>query len=241
MKEDVRNRQEMSIFCVVLCISPLKICFGGEYCYGGKSMKTVSRKRNATLNMVRIAMLTAVSLVLMQFDIPIIGFYKLDFSNVPVLLGAFGMGPGSGIAILALKNLIDGLLLSQSLGIGQVADFVIVAGLVLPAALICQKNRTMKGAIVGMVVGSVVMAIDGALMNLFVLIPAYCGEIPFIPGFISREAVVGMFTSVLPKVDSVNEVILYATLPFNLMKAVAVSLLTMLLYKRVSPILKSKK
>lgn len=203
--------------------------------------KTVSAKRNATLNMVRIAMLSAVSLVLMQFDIPLIGFYKLDFSNVPVLLGAFAMGPGSGIAILALKNLIDGLLLSQSLGIGQVADFVIVAGLVLPAALIYRRNRTMKNAIIGMIVGSVVMAIDGALMNLFVLIPAYCGEIPFIPGFISREAVVGMFTSVIPAVDSVNKVIVMVTLPFNLIKAIAVSVLTALLYKHVSPILKGRK
>ena len=203
--------------------------------------KTVSAKRNATLNMVRIAMLSAVSLVLMQFDIPLIGFYKLDFSNVPVLLGAFAMGTGSGIAILALKNLIDGLLLSQSLGIGQVADFVIVAGLVLPAALIYRRNRTMKNAIIGMIVGSVVMAIDGALMNLFVLIPAYCGEIPFIPGFISREAVVGMFTSVIPAVDSVNKVIVMVTLPFNLIKAIAVSVLTALLYKHVSPILKGRK
>ena len=201
----------------------------------------VMGKRNATLNMVRIAMLTAVSLVLMQFDIPLIGFYKLDFSNVPVLLGAFAMGPGSGIAILALKNLIDGLLLSQSLGIGQFADFAIVAGLVLPAALIYRKNRTLKGAVIGMVVGSVVMAIDGALMNLFVLIPAYCGEIPFIPGFITREAVVGMFSKVIPAVNSVNKVIVMVTLPFNLIKAVAVSLLTGLLYKHVSPILKGRK
>ena len=203
--------------------------------------KNMLNKRNATLNMVRIAMLTAVSLVLMQFDIPLIGFYKLDFSNVPVLLGAFAMGPGSGVIILALKNLIDGLLLSQSLGIGQFADFVIVAGLILPASLIYRKNRTLKSAIIGMAVGSVVMAIDGALMNLFVLIPAYCGEIPFIPGFISREAVVGMFSSVIPAADSVNKVIVMVTLPFNLIKAIAVSVLTALLYKRVSPILKSKK
>lgn len=203
----------------------------------GKNQKS----RMATLNMVRIAMLTAVSLVLMQFDIPLIGFYKLDFSNVPVLLGAFAMGPASGLIVLLLKNLIDGLLLSQSLGIGQLADFVVVAGLILPAALIYQKNRTLKGAVLGMIVGSVVMAIDGALMNLFVLIPAYCGEFPLIPGFTTREAVVGMFSSVIPAADSVNKVIVMVTLPFNLIKAAVVSILTGLLYKHVSPILKGRK
>ena len=92
--------------------------------------------RNTTLNMVRVAMLTAVSLILMQFDIRIIGFYKLDLSNVPVLLGAFAMGPLCGEGVLLLKNLLDGLLLSNSLGIGQLADFLSVSARVLPAALI---------------------------------------------------------------------------------------------------------
>ena len=114
-------------------------------------MSNVSRKRTAkmaTLDMVRIAMLTAVSLVLMQFEIPIVAFYKLDFSNVPVLLGAFAMGPLNGLLVLLLKNVLDGLLLSQSLGVGQLADFTVVAGLILPAALIYRKNRTMKGAVI---------------------------------------------------------------------------------------------
>ena len=132
-------------------------------------MSNVSRKRTAkmaTLDMVRIAMLTAVSLVLMQFEIPIVAFYKLDFSNVPVLLGAFAMGPLNGLLVLLLKNVLDGLLLSQSLGVGQLADFTVVAGLILPAALIYRKNRTMKGAVIGMVVGTVCMAIMGAIMSL---------------------------------------------------------------------------
>lgn len=142
-------------------------------------MSNVSRKRTAkmaTLDMVRIAMLTAVSLVLMQFEIPIVAFYKLDFSNVPVLLGAFAMGPLNGLLVLLLKNVLDGLLLSQSLGVGQLADFTVVAGLILPAALIYRKNRTMKGAVIGMVVGTVCMAIMGAIMNYFVLNPCILQE-----------------------------------------------------------------
>lgn len=209
---------------------------------GFANMSVKTNKRNATLNMVRIAMLTAVSLVLAQFDIPIIGYLKLDFSNVPVLLGAFAMGPLSGVSILALKNLIDGILLSQSLGIGQFADFTVVAGLILPAALIYRSNRTFKRAIIGMVVGSVVMAIDGALMNYFVLIPGYCGEIPFIlPMVPSRDVIINMFAKVVPALDSIDKIVMWAVFPFNLVKAVAVSILTALLYKRVSPILKSKK
>ena len=197
--------------------------------------------RNTTLNMVRVAMLTAVSLILMQFDIRIIGFYKLDLSNVPVLLGAFAMGPLCGEGVLLLKNLLDGLLLSNSLGIGQLADFLIVSALVLPAALIYQKNRTLKGAIIGMVTGSVLMGVVGAVANLYLLIPAYCGEFPFIPGCTTREAVVSMFSAVIPAANTVNKVILMVTLPFNLLKGAAVSLVTSVLYRHVSPLLKGRK
>lgn len=204
-------------------------------------MSNVSRKRTAkmaTLDMVRIAMLTAVSLVLMQFEIPIVAFYKFDFSNVPVLLGAFAMGPLNGLLVLLLKNVLDGLLLSQSLGVGQLADFTVVAGLILPAALIYRKNRTMKGAVIGMVVGTVCMAIMGAIMNYFVLIPAYCGELPPFPGFFSREAILGMFSKAIPSITSLEQAIILVTIPFNLFKGVVISVITTLLYKRVSPLLK---
>lgn len=192
----------------------------------------------ATLDLVRIAMLTAVSLVLMQFDIPIIAFYKLDFSNVPVLLGAFAMGPVNGLLILLLKNLLDGLLLSQSLGIGQIADFVIVSGLILPAGLIYSKNRTLRGAIKGMIAGTLGMALLGAVMNYYVLIPAYCGELPPFPGFFSREAILNMFSKTIPAITSLEKAMIFVTIPFNLLKGVLISVLTALLYKRVSPLLR---
>lgn len=196
------------------------------------------RARMATLDLVRIAMLTAVSLVLMQFDIPIIAFYKLDFSNVPVLLGAFAMGPVNGLLILLLKNLLDGLLLSQSLGIGQIADFVIVSGLILPAGLIYSKNRTLRGAIKGMIAGTLGMALLGAVMNYYVLIPAYCGELPPFPGFFSREAILNMFSKTIPAITSLEKAMIFVTIPFNLLKGVLISVLTALLYKRVSPLLR---
>lgn len=204
-------------------------------------MSNVSRKRTAkmaTLDMVRIAMLTAVSLVLMQFEIPIVAFYKLDFSNVPVLLGAFAMGPLNGLLGSAFEKRAGWFAAFPISGRWTVGRLHRCSGVILPAALIYRKNRTMKGAVIGMVVGTVCMAIMGAIMNYFVLIPAYCGELPPFPGFFSREAILGMFSKAIPSITSFEQAIILVTIPFNLFKGVVISVITTLLYKRVSPLLK---
>ena len=110
--------------------------------------------------MTTIAILAAISAVLFMVEIPVVLFYKLDFSNLPVLLGAFAMGPGPATLILLIKSLL-GLLHTSSQGVGELADFLMGFAMILPAGLIYQRHKTRKGALIGLVVGTVAATIAG--------------------------------------------------------------------------------
>ena len=181
--------------------------------------------------LTRIAMLAAVASVLYVIQIPVIAFYKLDLSNLPVLLGAFSMGPLAGIIILALKSLI-GMLHSTSMYVGELADFIMGAALVLPAALMYRRNKTRKTALIGMLVGTVTMIVVAVLVNWKMMIPFYMNAYGM-----PMEAVVGMATKALPFVDTEWKLLLCVSAPFNLLKGVMLSALTYVLYKHLSPLL----
>ena len=182
--------------------------------------------------MTRVAILAAAASILFLIEIPIVAFYKLDLSNIPVLLGAFSMGPVPGLVILAIKSAI-GLLHSSSAGVGELADFVMGAALVIPAAVIYHRNKSRKNAIIGMAVGTVCMVVVGVLMNKWVMLPFYMGAFHMdMDGIIRAAGVAG--------VDSEWKLLLLVTGPFNLLKGVALSLVTALIYKPLSPILHEK-
>ena len=109
-------------------------------------------KRLTTRQLTTIAILAAISAVLFMVEIPVVLFYKLDFSNLPVLLGAFAMGPGPATLILLIKSLL-GLLHTSSQGVGELADFLMGFAMILPAGLIYQRHKTRKGALIGLVDG----------------------------------------------------------------------------------------
>ena len=182
--------------------------------------------------MTRVAILAAAASILFLIQIPIVAFYKLDLSNIPVLLGAWSMGPVPGMMILALKSLI-GLLSSSSAGIGELADFIMGAALVLPASLIYMQNKTRKNAIIGMAVGTLCMVIAGVLTNKFILLPFYMGAFHMdMDGILRFANVAG--------VDSEWKLLLMITGPFNLLKGVVLSVVAGLIYKPLSPILHAK-
>lgn len=181
--------------------------------------------------LTRIAVLAAVAAVLFMIEIPVIAFYKLDLSNLPVLLGAFSMGPVAGTMVLLIKSLL-GLLHSSSGGVGELADFIMGAAMIVPAALIYRRQKTRKGAVVGMAVGVVCMMVVSVLVNWLIMIPFYMNVYGM-----PMEAVIGMASSALPFVDTELKLLLCVTAPFNLLKGMVLSLLTFLLYKRLSPLL----
>lgn len=198
-------------------------------------MTKPSRSLLTTRQLSTVAILAAIAAVLFMIEIPVVLFYKLDLSSLPVLLGAFAMGPLPGTLILLVKALL-GLLHSTSQGVGELADFIMGFAMMLPAAVVYRRMKSRKGAIVGMVIGTVVATIVAVLTNLYIMIPFY-GAAYGMP----VEAIVGMGQAILPAVDSVGKFVLLITAPFNVLKWVVISILTALVYKPLSPILHGRK
>ena len=199
----------------------------------------MSNKKSSKLStqyLARIAIMAAASAVLfLILEIPIFGsVYKLDFSAVPVMLVSFAMGPIPGIITLFLKDLIHLIFkgLSTTVGIGNLADFIMGTAFLLPAALIYAKNKSRKNALIGMAVGTVTMALVALLVNGFILFPFYMKA--FHMDISQISSMMGLSS------DSMIRLLLTATLPFNILKGVIISLITYLIYKPLSPILHVK-
>lgn len=197
------------------------------------TQKTLLRTRNMTT----IAILAAIASILFLLEIvviPAVPFLKLDFSNLPVLLGTFAMGPVAGTVILGLKSAI-GLLHSSSQGVGELADFLIGLAMVWPAGLIYGRRKTKGAAILGMAVGVVAATIVGMPANLYLLIPFFSAVYGM-----PVEAIVGMGAKVIPSLDSLGKFVLYIAAPFNLLKWVLISIMGALIYKPLSLLLHGK-
>lgn len=199
-------------------------------------MKQTTNKPMFSVNMlVKIGLLSAVSVVLMLFEIPLWfapSFYKIDLSEVAVLMGAFAMGPLAGVMIELIKVLLnfafDG---TTTAGIGELANFLIGCAFVLPAAIIYKRRKDVKHAIIGLIVGVVSMTIIGGLMNLFVILPVYAQMM------LPLEALIKMGNVLNPLIVDLKTFVLFATTPFNLLKGVLTAIITLLFYKRLSKIL----
>jgi len=187
--------------------------------------------------MTVISLLSAIAVVLMLFNIPLWfapNFYKIDFSEVPVLIGAFTLGPIAGVLIEMIKILLNLLIKgTDSVFVGEIANFILGCALVIPSALIYHTNRSKKAAVVGLSVGTIIFIVAGCLLNAYLLLPTYA-KLFHIP----IDSLVEMGTAVNPSINSLSTFVFFAVAPFNLIKGVAVSLITILLYKRVSPIIK---
>ena len=194
------------------------------------------KKRTAgiftTFNLTRMALLAAMASILFLVEIPVVAFYKLDLSNIPVLLGAFSMGTVPGIIILALKCCLA-LLRTTSAGVGDLADFLMSAALIIPASVIYHRNKTRKTALIGMAIGTLCMVVVGVLANKFIMLPFYMGAYHMDMDGILKFANVG-------GVDSEWKLLLLITAPFNLLKGVVLSIVTGLIYKPLSPLLHAK-
>lgn len=199
--------------------------------------QTIEKKSKVNVRMLTVcAMLTAIAAVLQFFDFPLpffASFLKLDFSDIPALIGAFSFGPVAGVTIQLVKNLIH-LFQTTSGGIGELANFIVGAALVLPAGIIYKVRKNRSGALLGMLAGTLLMAAAGALANYFILIPFYTKFMPL-------EAIIDMCAAIIPAIDSLGKVILLSIVPFNIFKGVLVSLVTFLSYKRLSRLIHGKK
>ena len=182
------------------------------------------------------AMLSAVAFILQYIEIaiPIMpAFIKFDFSDLPALIGAFAYGPLAGVLIELLKNLIH-CAFSQSATVGELSNFILGAVFVGTAGFIYKNKKNKTTALIGGVVGSVVMGLVCIPSNYFVVYPVY-----YAAGF-AEEAVLGMYQLILPGVKNILQCLFVFNLPFTIVKGLISTAITMLIYKHLSPILKGK-
>lgn len=197
--------------------------------------RTASRINVKTI--AQIGMLGAIATVLMLFEVPLPfapSFYQLDFSEVPVMVGCFAMGPLAGAAVELIKILLN-LIIHGTItgGVGEAANFIVGCALCVPAGIIYRKLRSKKGALAGMALGTVLMTIVGCLVNAYVLLPLYSKlmELPI-------PALVEMGTKVNPAITNLNTLVIFAVAPFNILKGTVVSVIVLMIYKKISPIFK---
>lgn len=194
------------------------------------------KQKISVKTLTKIGALSAVAGVLMLLEMPLWfapSFYKLDFSEIPVLIGAFALGPVAGMTIEFIKILLNFVLNGTITGgIGELANFLIGCSLIVPAGYIYQKNKTTRNAIVGMFVGTLTLTLVGALLNYYLLLPVYA-KVFGAP----IQAFIDMGNALNPYIIDLKTFIFYAVVPFNIFKGTIVSAFTLLVYKRISPIL----
>lgn len=181
---------------------------------------------------------SAISFVLMFFEFPLPfapNFYKFDFSDIPALIGGFAAGPLVGVMIELIKVTLNILLQGTTSGfVGEIANFVVGAAFILPATIIYRFKKTRNSALLSCLAGTICISIVGALLNAFFLLPAYA--IMFGSGI---DAFIQMGAAINPAISNVTTFCLFAVAPFNLVKGLADSAITFLVYKKLSPILKA--
>ena len=181
-----------------------------------------------------IGVCAAIAAVLHMLDFPLLflapEFYKLDFSELPVMLCGFYLGPSAAVVCEAVKIILKLLLKGTSTAfVGDFANFAVGCALVLPAVIIYHIHKTRRSAFWGLMVGTVILTVFGSAFNAIYLLPKF-SQLYGIP----LDAIIGMGSAINKKISSVSSFVMLAVAPLNLIKGLSVSVLTLLLYKRVA-------
>ena len=200
-------------------------------------MRDRRRRFSDTHYIAYVAVFSAMAGVLMLLEFPLgflaPGFYKLDFSELPVMICTFYLGPVAGVISEFIKIILKLILKGTSTAfVGDFANFAVGCAMVLPASVIYHLKPGRRTALLGLGAGTLVMAVFGSAFNALYLIPKFSELF-----HMELDGIVAMGTAVNPHITSVWTLVLFAVAPFNLIKGVAVSLLTFLLYKRISPLM----
>ena len=200
------------------------------------STQTLSRERRISVRKLTVtALLGAAATILMfiSFGLPILPSYlKVDFSEMPALLASFALGPVYGAAVCLIKNLVN-LTATATGGVGELCNFLLGVLFVVPAGLLYRRHSSRKTALIGMIVGALVMSAGSVLVNYYIVYPTYLLVMP-------EDAIVGMYSALVPAADSIFKGILVFNLPLTFVKGVLDAIITFVLYKRLSPVLKGR-
>ncbi|MCY6369791.1 ECF transporter S component [Clostridium ganghwense] len=186
--------------------------------------------------MIKISLLSVMAFVLMflEFPLPVFpSFLQIDLSDLPALLGGFALGPVSGILIELFKNVLHVIFKGTPTGfVGEFANFMVGSIFVVTAGTIYKMKKSKKTAVLGLLAGTVVMSLCASVLNYAILLPLYAKlfKAPI-------EAFVAMGTAINSNIKTVKDLVMLSILPFNLLKGIVVSVITIPVYKSVSPML----
>lgn len=181
------------------------------------------------------AMLSAVAYILMflDFSVPFMpGFIKMDLSELPALIGSFSMGPLCGVLICLVKNVLH-LFITTTGGVGELSNFILGVAFVLPAGLIYKHKKTRKTALAGSLLGAVIMAAFSVFSNYFLVYPVYYNFMP-------EDRILAAYQLILPSMKSILQCLICFNMPFTFIKGLFSVVITFLVYKHISPILKGR-
>lgn len=198
-------------------------------------MNTTAAAKISTRTVTMTGLLSAFSYLLafLEFPVPLSpAFARMDLSDFPALIGAFAFGPGTGILIELVKNSLQ-LLSTSTGGVGELANFLMGGSFVFTAGAVYRRNKTKRTAWAAGIAGSIVMGVVAALTNYFILLPLF-------EGFMPLEQLIASFGEFIPFIRTKLDVALYNAFPFNLLKGLAISGVTMVVYKHLRPALKGR-
>ena len=232
--ESAKENLAFLAVCLLVFLGLYLVAFLFEK-YVLKTVKQVTPARRISY----IAMFSVIAAVLMFFEIPLFfapSFYEIDFSEVPVMICTFFLGPVAGVTTELAKVILKLLLKGTTTAfVGDFANFVVGCSFVLPASIFYHVRKCKGSAIGGMALGTVCMTIFGSMFNAYYLLPKFA-QLFGMP----IDAIIGMGTAINPSVTSVGTLVMFCVVPFNLLKGVLVGIITYLLYKRVERLLLDK-
>ncbi len=200
----------------------------------------MSNSKVNTRTITVIGMMSAMAFVIYYLDFPVPlmpSFIKLDLSNVVSLIAAFALGPIEGVIVCFIKNLIHLLVkgYASTMGVGNLFDFVTSAVFCFTAGFIYKRNKTIKGAMIATIVGSLVFTLVSLPLNYFVVYPAYFKMFAKYGG---EGMVLGQYQAILPSVKNTFSALLIFNVPFTFIKGVICAAVTGVVYKPLSPVIK---
>ena len=224
---------------LVMVVVVYFIAFGCEKIIEKKNGIKFSSEKTKINKLVIMAMFSAVAAVLMYVEFPITfiapSFYEMDLSEVPVMIGSFMLGPCAGVIMEAVKVLLKLVLKGTSTAfVGDFANFILGCALVVPASVVYHTKKTKKRAIIGLVTGGIVLIVSGVFLNALYLLPKY-SQLYGMP----VETFIKMGAAINPAISNIFTFVILAVAPFNLIKATVVGVITMLLYKYLSRLIKA--
>ena len=223
---------------ILMIVIAYLVALGCEKLIEKKNDYKFSSEKTKINKLVLMAMLSAVAAILMYVEFPLTfvapSFYELDLSEVPVMIGSFMLGPCAGVIMEALKALLKLVLKGTSTAfVGDFANFILGCAFVIPASVVYHTKKTKKRAIIGLVTGGIVLIVSGVFLNALYLLPKY-SQLYGMP----IEAFISMGAKINPAISNVFTFVILAVAPFNLIKSVIVSVITMFLYKYLSKLIK---